>query len=75
MTGPGRREHLFGRTTIADGRRRIVTWGGGIFAPAVTVWFRQLEKLPIRSKWPAAIARTALDQFAFAPIVVSGELV
>lgn len=54
---------------------RIVVWGGGIFAPAVTVWFRQLEKLPIKAKWPGAFARMALDQLVFAPIVLSGEYI
>jgi len=52
---------------------RIVVWGGGIFAPAVTVWFRTLERLPIKSKWPATFARVGLDQFVFAPIVLTGE--
>ncbi|WVQ95538.1 protein SYM1 [Kwoniella sp. CBS 9459] len=51
---------------------RIVVWGGGIFAPVVTVWFRTLERLPIKSKWPATFARVGLDQFVFAPIVLSG---
>ncbi len=51
---------------------RIITWGGGVFAPAVTVWFRALERIPIKSRWPAALVRTGLDQFAFAPFVVSG---
>ena len=52
---------------------RIVVWGGGIFAPAVTVWFRTLERIPIRAKWPGAIARMSLDQFLFAPFVLTGE--
>ncbi|WVR08505.1 protein SYM1 [Kwoniella sp. DSM 27419] len=59
-------KHDFARTA------RIVIWGGGIFAPAVTVWFRTLERLPIRSKWPATFARVGLDQFVFAPFVLTG---
>ncbi|ORX41118.1 hypothetical protein BD324DRAFT_40998 [Kockovaella imperatae] len=51
---------------------RIIFWGGGLFAPAVTVWFRQLQKIPIQSKWGGAIVRTSLDQFLFAPVVVTG---
>ena len=54
-------------------RRRIVVWGGGIFAPAVTVWFRALERVPIKAKWPGAIARMSLDQFLFAPMVLTGK--
>ncbi|WVQ63172.1 protein SYM1 [Kwoniella botswanensis] len=59
-------KHDFVRTA------RIVVWGGGIFAPAVTVWFRTLERLPIKSKWPATFARVGLDQFVFAPFVLTG---
>jgi hypothetical protein len=51
---------------------RIIIWGGGIFAPAVTGWFGALQRIPIQSKWPAALAKTGLDQFAFAPIAISG---
>ncbi|KAL7423907.1 Protein required for ethanol metabolism [Cryptotrichosporon argae] len=51
---------------------RIVAWGAGIFAPAVTVWFRTLERLPIRGKWPATLARVGLDQFVFAPCILTG---
>ncbi|KAK8846516.1 protein SYM1 [Kwoniella newhampshirensis] len=59
-------KHDFARTA------RIVVWGGGIFAPVVNVWFRTLEKLPLRSRWPATFARVGLDQFAFAPFVLTG---
>ncbi|KAK4687713.1 hypothetical protein P7C73_g2404, partial [Tremellales sp. Uapishka_1] len=59
-------KHDFARTG------RIIAWGSLVFAPAVTVWFRALEKLPIKGKWPATIARVGLDQFAFAPIVLTG---
>jgi len=38
----------------------------------VTVWFRVLQRIPIQSKWPAAIVRTGLDQFGFAPVIISG---
>jgi len=58
--------HDFARTG------RITIWGGGCFAPAVTVWFRVLQRIPIQSKWPAAIVRTGLDQFGFAPVIISG---
>ena len=51
-----------------------MTWGGGIFAPALTVWFRALERVPVKGKWPAALVRTGLDQFAFAPLVITGKL-
>ncbi|GFZ48201.1 Protein SYM1 [Saitozyma sp. JCM 24511] len=51
---------------------RIVFWGAGIFAPAVTVWFRTLERLPIQNKTLATAARVGLDQFAFAPCVLTG---
>ena len=56
----------------ADTFSRIIIWGGGIFAPAVTGWFGALQRIPIQSKWPAALAKTGLDQFAFAPIAISG---
>jgi len=59
-------KHDFGRTA------RIVTWAGGIYAPLVTVWFRTLERIPIKSKWPGALVRTGLDQFAFAPFILTG---
>nr|ODN96142.1 protein SYM1 [Cryptococcus depauperatus CBS 7855] len=61
------KDHDFARTA------RIVAWGSLIFAPAVTVWFRTLERLPIKSRWPATFARVGLDQFAFAPCVLSGK--
>ena len=51
---------------------RIIIWGGIIFAPAVTGWFNLLNKVPIQSKWPSALVKTGLDQFAFAPIALSG---
>ncbi|KAL0253648.1 protein SYM1 [Cryptococcus tetragattii IND107] len=51
---------------------RIVTWGGLIFAPTVNLWFRTLERIPIRSRWPATFTRVGLDQFGFAPVVLSG---
>jgi hypothetical protein len=38
----------------------------------VTGWFGALQRIPIQSKWPAALAKTGLDQFAFAPIAISG---
>ncbi|KAK1923013.1 protein SYM1 [Papiliotrema laurentii] len=60
------KDHDYARTG------RIVVWGGGIFAPAVTVWFRALERVPIKAKWPGAIARMSLDQFLFAPMVLTG---
>ena len=37
------------------------------------MWFRTLERIPIRAKWPGAIARMSLDQFLFAPFVLTGE--
>ncbi len=52
---------------------RIVTWGGLVFAPIVTVWFRTLERVPIKGRWPATIARVGLDQFVFAPFILTGE--
>ncbi|KAE8541439.1 protein SYM1 [Cryptococcus gattii VGV] len=51
---------------------RIVTWGGLIFAPTVNLWFRTLERIPIRSRWPATFTRVGLDQFGFAPVILSG---
>ncbi|AFR92837.2 protein SYM1 [Cryptococcus neoformans C23] len=51
---------------------RIVTWGGLLFAPTVNLWFRTLERIPIRSRWPATFARVGLDQFGFAPVILSG---
>ena len=51
---------------------RIIIWGGGIFAPAVTGWFNLLNKVPIQHKWGSALVKTGLDQFAFAPIALSG---
>jgi protein Mpv17 len=39
----------------------------------VTVWFRALERVPIKAKWPGAIARMSLDQFLFAPMVLTGK--
>ncbi|WVQ86057.1 protein SYM1 [Cryptococcus sp. DSM 104549] len=60
------KDHDFVRTA------RIVTWGGLLFAPAVTVWFRALERIPIKNKIAGTVARVGLDQFAFAPCVLSG---
>lgn len=51
---------------------RIVMWGGGIFAPAVTVWFRTLERIKFKSAIATTAARVGLDQFAFAPTVLTG---
>lgn len=39
----------------------------------MTGWFNLLNRVPIQSKWPAALAKTGLDQFAFAPVALSGE--
>jgi len=39
----------------------------------VTVWFCALERIPIKSKWPAALVRTGLDQFAFTPCILTGQ--
>lgn len=61
-----------GRWRRADPSSRIIIWGGGIFAPAVTGWFGALQRIPIQSKWPSALVKTGLDQFAFAPIAISG---
>ncbi|RXK41795.1 hypothetical protein M231_01030 [Tremella mesenterica] len=58
-------KHDFARTG------RIVIWGGAFFAPAVTIWFRVLEKVPITSKLPAAMTKACLDQFIAAPTVLS----
>ncbi|EIW69794.1 hypothetical protein TREMEDRAFT_29813 [Tremella mesenterica DSM 1558] len=58
-------KHDFARTG------RIVIWGGAFFAPAVTIWFRVLEKVPIKSKLPAAMTKACLDQFIAAPTVLS----
>ncbi|ORY29640.1 protein SYM1 [Naematelia encephala] len=60
------KDHDFARTG------RIVAWGGGVFAPVVSVWFRVLERVPIKSKWPGAIVRMSLDQFIAAPFVLTG---
>lgn len=58
--------------TLTLDRSRIIIWGGIIFAPAVTGWFNLLNKVPIQSKWPSALVKTGLDQFAFAPVALSG---
>lgn len=54
---------------------RIVAWGGLLFAPTVTVWFRTLERyFPTPTKgsiWPAVAKRVALDQFVFAPCILT----
>ncbi|CED82740.1 protein sym1 [Phaffia rhodozyma] len=50
---------------------RIVLWGGGLFAPVVTQWFKILEKVPIKNKVAATATRVGLDQFVFAPIVLT----
>jgi hypothetical protein len=47
-------------------------WGGGIFAPAVTVWFRTLESIKMRNTLVQTATRVGLDQFVFAPCVLSG---
>lgn len=51
---------------------RIVIWGGGIFAPVVTVWFRFLQSLPIANKTLATATRVGLDQFVMAPSILTG---
>jgi protein Mpv17 len=50
---------------------RIVGWGAGAFAPAVTVWFRTLERIKFKSAIGTTATRVGLDQFAFAPMVLS----
>ena len=47
-------------------------WGGGLFAPAVTVWFRTLETIKMRNPIVQTATRVGLDQFVFAPCVLSG---
>lgn len=52
--------------------RRTVIWGGGIYAPVVTVWFRVLDRIPIKNKVAGTVTRVALDQLVSAPIVLTG---
>lgn len=56
----------------ATNNSRIVMWGGGLFAPAVTVWFRTLETIKMRNPIVQTATRVGLDQFVFAPCVLSG---
>ena len=42
-----------------------------MFAPFVTVWFKTLERVPIKGKTPAALTKACLDQFVAAPVVLS----
>lgn len=51
---------------------RMVIWGGGIFAPYATTWFKFLEGLPIKGKVATTVTRVALDQLVAAPVVLSG---
>jgi hypothetical protein len=51
---------------------RIVVWGGGIFAPVVTQWFKVLQKVQLGNAVATTAARVALDQFLCAPVVVTG---
>lgn len=52
---------------------RLVIWGGAIYAPVVTTWFRVLERIPIKNKVTGTITRVALDQLVSAPIVLTGK--
>ncbi|EKD04539.1 hypothetical protein A1Q2_01111 [Trichosporon asahii var. asahii CBS 8904] len=51
---------------------RIVLWGAGIFSPAVTVWFRYLDRLPGRGTIPGTALRVACDQLIASPTVLTG---
>ena len=66
-----RRESQRARLCAELTSRRIVVWGGGMFAPFVTVWFKTLERVPIKGKTPAALTKACLDQFVAAPAVLS----
>ncbi|KAL7414850.1 hypothetical protein BDY24DRAFT_440309 [Mrakia frigida] len=50
---------------------RIVVWGGAFFAPVVGQWFKILQRLPIQNKTVSTVAKVGLDQFVFAPVVLS----
>lgn len=51
---------------------RIVVWGGGLFAPAITQWFKVLQKVNLGNAVTTTAARVGLDQFLCAPVVVTG---
>lgn len=51
---------------------RIVVWGGGIFAPVITQWFKVLQKVQLGNTVATTATRVALDQFLCAPVVVTG---
>lgn len=52
---------------------RTITWGGAIFAPLVTGWFKVLNKVPMKNKVKGTVIRVALDQLISAPIMITGE--
>lgn len=44
-----------------------------MFAPVVSVWFRVLERIPIKNKIGVTVARVAADQLIAAPTILSSE--
>jgi len=50
---------------------RLTIYGGCIFAPIVTRWYRLIERVPIRSGRARVFAKVGLDQFLLTPGLVS----
>ncbi|KKY25931.1 putative mpv17 pmp22 family protein [Diplodia seriata] len=50
-----------------DRTARMAAYGGAIFGPAATTWFKALQRIQLKSTNGTILARVAADQLLFAP--------
>ncbi|KAF2139826.1 uncharacterized protein K452DRAFT_289202 [Aplosporella prunicola CBS 121167] len=61
VEGRGLKKHEWARTG------RMALYGGAIFGPAATTWFKALQRIQLGSTNATIVARVAADQLLFAP--------
>jgi len=49
----------------------MALYGGLIFAPVAVRWYKILDRIPVKSRPVLIATRVGLDQFAFAPVMLS----